>query len=88
MGHRLPQTLVPAGATWKFRDNGSNQGTAWREPAFDDSAWSNGLAQFGYGNGDEKTVVSYGGNANNKYVTTYFRKQFVVANARAWKVSP
>jgi hypothetical protein len=50
-------------------------------PTFDDSTWSNGVAQFGYGNGDEKTVVSYGGNANNKYVTTYFRKQFVVANA-------
>ncbi len=80
-GNRLPQTLVPAGATWKYRDNGSNQGTAWREPAFDDSAWSGGIAQFGYGNGDEKTVVSYGGNANNKHVTTYFRKQFVVDNA-------
>lgn len=80
-GNRLPQTLVSAGATWKYRDNGSNQGTAWREPAFDDSAWSNGIAQLGYGNGDEKTVMSFGGNANNKYVTTYFRKQFVVDNA-------
>lgn len=80
-GQRLPQTLVPAGAAWKYRDNGSNQGTAWREPAFDDSAWNNGIAQFGYGNGDEKTVVSYGGNANSKYVTTYFRKQFVLDNA-------
>ncbi|MGC3956445.1 MAG: hypothetical protein QM813_00255 [Verrucomicrobiota bacterium] len=80
-GQRLPQTIVPAGATWKYRDDGSNQGTAWREPAFDDSNWSTGIAQFGYGNGDEKTVVSYGGNANNKYVTTYFRKQFVIDNA-------
>lgn len=80
-GNRLPQTLVPAGAAWKYRDNGSDQGVTWRDPAFDDSAWSNGLAQFGYGNGDEKTVVSFGGNANNKYVTTYFRKQFVVDNA-------
>lgn len=80
-GNRLPQTIIPAGATWKYRDNGSNQGTAWREPTFDDSAWSNGIAQLGYGNGDEKTVVSFGGNANNKHVTTYFRKQFVVNNA-------
>ncbi|MEK7780458.1 MAG: hypothetical protein AAB370_03020, partial [Verrucomicrobiota bacterium] len=80
-GNRLPQSIIPAGATWKYRDNGSNQGTAWREPAFDDSAWSNGIAQLGYGNGDEKTIVSYGANANNKHVTTYFRKQFVVDNA-------
>lgn len=80
-GNRLPQTLVPAGATWKYRDNGSNQGGTWREPAFDDSAWNSGSAQFGYGDADEKTVVSYGGVANNKYVTTYFRHQFVVNNA-------
>jgi hypothetical protein len=80
-GNRLPQTLVPAGAAWKYRDTGSNQGTAWREPSFDDSAWSSGSAQFGYGDGDEKTVVSYGGVANNKHVTTYFRHQFVVNNA-------
>lgn len=79
-GQRLPQILVPAGAAWKYRDNGSNQGAVWREPIFDDSTWSTGAGQFGYGNGDEKTVVSYGGNANNKYVTTYFRKQFVVDN--------
>lgn len=80
-GNRLPQTLVPAGAAWHYRDDGSNQGTVWRLPAFDDSTWSTGIAQFGYGNGDEKTVVSYGSNANNKFVTTYFRKQFVVDNA-------
>ena len=47
-GNRLPQTLVPAGATWKYRDTGSNQGGTWREPAFDDSAWNSGSAQFGY----------------------------------------
>lgn len=80
-GDRLPQALIPAGAAWKYRDNGSDQGTAWREPTFNDSTWGSGIAQFGYGNGDEKTVVSFGSNANNKYVTTYFRKQFVVDNA-------
>lgn len=80
-GNRLPQTIVPAGASWKYRDNGSNLGTAWRGSAFDDSAWSSGGAQFGYGDGDEKTVVSYGSSSSSKYVTTYFRKQFVVDNA-------
>jgi len=80
-GNRLPHTLVPAGAAWQYRDNGSDQGAAWRESDFDDSEWAAGIAQFGYGDGDEKTVVSFGGNANNKPVTTYFRKQFVVANA-------
>ena len=73
-------TLVARGASWKYLDNGSNQNTSWTAPTFDDSAWAAGNAQLGYGDGDETTVVSFGANANNKYITTYFRKSFTVAN--------
>ncbi len=74
-----PTVLIPAGAVWKYRDTGSNQGTAWRAVAFNDAAWASGPAQLGYGDGDEATVVSYGPDPNNKHVTTYFRKSFTVA---------
>src|SRR5262245_42014383 len=67
--------LIPAGADWKDLDNGTDQGTAWRGTNFNDSAWAVGRAQFGYGDNDEVTVVSYG-SANNKYITTYFRHSF------------
>ena len=73
-------TLISAGATWKYKDDGSDQGTAWRNTAFDDSAWAGGPAELGYGDGGEATVVSYGGNSSNKYITTYFRKAFTVTN--------
>ena len=73
-------TLVARGASWKYLDNGSNQNTGWIAPAFNDSAWAAGNAQFGYGDGDEATVVSFGANASNKHITTYFRKSFTVAN--------
>ena len=53
-------TYVPMGATWKYLDNGSNQGTAWRAPAFGDAAWASGPAQLGYGDGDEATVINGG----------------------------
>ena len=53
-------TLVPTGAAWRYLDNGSDQGTAWREPGFNDASWESGNAQLGYGDGDEQTVVSYG----------------------------
>ena len=33
-------TLVPKGAVWKYLDQGSNQGTAWRETVFDDTGWA------------------------------------------------
>ncbi len=73
-------TLLATGAVWKYLDNGSDQGTAWIAPAFNDAAWSSGPSQLGYGDGDESTTIGYGGNANNKYITYYFRNSFNVAN--------
>ncbi len=77
-------TLIGRGSGWKYLDNGSNQGSGWTSPGFDDSAWADGNAQIGYGDGDETTVVGYGPDANNKYVTTYFRKSFNVADPNAF----
>jgi len=76
-------TFLPAGSVWKYLDDGSDQGTAWREVGFDDSAWQSGKAQLGYGDKDEATVVGYGPDSNNKYITTYFRRAFQVTNAEA-----
>ena len=70
--------FISDNATWKYHDLGQDLGTAWRATNYNDSAWSNGPAQLGYGENDEATVVSYGGNTTNKYPTTYFRKSFVV----------
>jgi formylglycine-generating enzyme required for sulfatase activity len=78
--------LVEPGATWKYLDNGSNQGTTWITPDFNDSTWAAGLAELGYGDNNstdqrpEVTVVSFGPNANAKYITTYFRKAFIASN--------
>ena len=77
-------TLVPTGAVWKYLDNGSDQGTAWRASGFNDSTWPSGAAQLGYGDGDEVTTVGFGPDANNKFITTYFRRAFSVTNAAAF----
>jgi hypothetical protein len=74
-------SLVRAGSVWKYLDNGSNQGTNWTARTFNDSSWASGRAQLGYGDGDEATVVSFGPDSANKYVTTYFRHTFAVTNA-------
>jgi len=71
--------LVSTGAVWKFLDNGTDQGTAWRGTNFIDSSWASGHAQLGYGDGDEATIVN-GGPTNNHYITTYFRRRFPVSN--------
>lgn len=76
-GAEMP--LIQAGAEWRYLDDGSSPGAQWRTAAFDDSAWSRGPAQLGYGDGDEQTVVSFGPNASEKFITTYFRRTFDVA---------
>jgi hypothetical protein len=81
----VAQLVVRSNSVWKFLDNGSDQGTAWRATAFDDSAWTNGPAQLGYGDGDEATVASFGPDLNNKYITTYFRHAFVLTNAASYE---
>ena len=40
-------SLVSTGAVWRFLDDGSDQGTAWRAAAFDASSWSSGAAKLG-----------------------------------------
>ncbi|MFM9963379.1 MAG: lamin tail domain-containing protein [Planctomycetaceae bacterium] len=73
-------TVIARGAEWKYLDTGSDQGTAWRANAFNDTSWSSGNAELGYGDNDEATTVSFGDDAANKYITTYFRKAFNIAD--------
>lgn len=70
---------VAAGSEWRYFDNGTDQGTAWKEPAFADAGWSYGAAKLGY-NDNAVTTLGFGPNAADKYITSYFRKQFTVAN--------
>jgi hypothetical protein len=73
------QSLINQGASWYYLDDGTNQGVIWRDPEFDHSTWSSGPAQLGYGDGDENTIVGYGPDSNDKYITTYFRHEFDIA---------
>jgi hypothetical protein len=75
-----PRVLIPSAAVWKYLDNGSDPGTAWRSAAFWDATWRFGPAQFGYGDDDQQTEISFGADKDLKHVTTYFRNQFMVEN--------
>ncbi len=77
----VARTLVPSNSVWKYLDNGTDQGAAWVASDFNDSSWASGPAQLGYGDGDEATVVGFGPDPNNRYITTYFRRSFPVENA-------
>ncbi|MBM3845470.1 MAG: lamin tail domain-containing protein, partial [Verrucomicrobia bacterium] len=62
---------------WRFRDDGSDLGTAWRGASFDDSAWGSGRGLFYLGSGPlpapGNTPLASGPN------TYYFRTAFDVA---------
>jgi cytochrome c len=71
-------TLVPTGATWNYRDDGSNQGTGWIVSGFNDGSWKSGVGKFGT-NDPANTRIEIG-PANNRWITTYFRHRFNVTN--------
>ncbi len=63
-------------ASWRYHDLGEDLGTAWVQPSYDDSGWSNGFAQLGYGEGDESTIICSTPGSARKPITTYFRRTF------------
>jgi hypothetical protein len=88
------ETLIPKGARWRYYTDAIGLGSSaitngapgwsamnWKHPSFDDTTWPDGPAQFGYGEGDESTPISFGSDANNKWVSSYYRHAFSVANA-------
>ena len=72
--------LISRGSVWRYLDTGTFPGSSWRTTGFNDASWKVGVAQLGYGDGDEATVVSFGPNSSAKYITTYFRQTFQVSN--------
>lgn len=73
-------TSISRGSTWKYLDDGTDQGTAWKDTTFDDSAWQSGPAKLGYEDG-AVTLLRQGPSgmtSSTKYITYYFRRTFTV----------
>ena len=71
--------MLAFNSTWKYLDDGSDQGTAWRAPGFNDAGWSNGLAQLGFGDNpvDEATFLRRTNSGGTTNIAFYFRKPVV-----------
>ncbi|MGC9034526.1 MAG: M36 family metallopeptidase [Verrucomicrobiia bacterium] len=76
IGGQTVLNFIVKGSIWRYLDDGSNQGSAWRGYYFDDSAWNQGYAPLGYGFNDTATILNFGPDYNNKFITYYFRSQF------------
>lgn len=75
-------SIVAAGATWKYHDRGQDLGKDWSGLDYDDSEWSSGAAELGYGDTKdghpESTQISFGPAERAKHPSTYFRHAFEV----------
>ena len=80
----MPATLVSQGSTWNYSATGIDLPANWVTAGYNDAAWPSGPAKLGYGDGDEATVIGYGPDPNNKYVTTFFRHTFQVTSAASY----
>jgi len=69
-------TVLPRGSVWKYEDSGVALAPEWKDAGYDDGTWSAGPAPLGYGDPYIVTTVSYGGDPNDKHITTYFRTTF------------
>ncbi len=84
-------TLFSFGSIWKYKDDGTNQGTVWRQVGFDDMSWASGLGQLGYGNDGEITILNACGvpvqspPCATKYIGYYFRKTINIPDASVFK---
>ena len=79
------QLLLDRASKWKYLDDGTDQGTAWKEKDFNDSEWKSGVAPLGYPAsekhgtfGNIATIIEYGSDSQNKHATSYFRTTFEV----------
>jgi hypothetical protein len=73
------EIIVPVQSAWSYLADGSDQGTGWREPDFDDSAWPTGAGPIGYGDPGLGTTLPL--PLLPRPLTLYFRHHFNLENA-------
>lgn len=82
--HAQTQVLFDYGSTWRYLDNGTNQGTTWKDVGFNDGAWTQATGIFGYSDPwitvylNACGTVAASPTCSNKYITTYFRKNVTI----------
>lgn len=76
----VPEEVLPIGSSWSYWDQGAAPASGWNTSAVDVSGWPRGPAPLGYGDGHIVTTIGYGVDANNKYITTWFRTSVELAD--------
>jgi len=78
----IDSAIIDRGDVWKYLVSSGMPSGNWMYLTYNDNNWATGNAEFGYGDGDEKTLIGYGGNSQNKNITSWFRKKFYIGNKK------
>lgn len=65
--------LIPLGAEWRYHAGAAPPGAQWKSADFEDSQWETGPAGFGYGDGDDETLLD---GMEGLYTDVYIRREF------------
>jgi hypothetical protein len=84
LGQEKDNILIARGDTWKYLESWGTPAWDWTTLSFNDGYWSTGKAELGYGDGDETTIIGYGGDSQNKMITAWFRKKFTIGDKSAF----
>ncbi len=71
------EAVVMDGTPWHYLVPTSQPNAAWNNPEFNDDSWLEGPSGFGYGDGDDATIVS-------PTPSLYLRHTFQVENLDSW----
>lgn len=67
------ETVVYDSMQWRYWVGTSNPGATWNTVSFNDAAWPVGRGGIGYGDGDDRTVIS-------PVLSVFLRKKFTLTN--------
>ena len=70
--------LIAPKSIWTYYDYMTPPKAGWQNLKFDDSAWKSGRAPFGFGVGDEATLLASGPDKGPESATVCFRREFTV----------
>jgi len=68
---------IPKNAEWSYLAGSHPKSRHWTRTGYKMGGWKKGRAGFGYGDGDDKTVLK---DMSNKYSVVYIRRDFKVDN--------
>ncbi|MBM3846071.1 MAG: hypothetical protein FJ405_07290 [Verrucomicrobia bacterium] len=92
----VTQLILSRGSTWRWLSPTGGLGRSdvivgrtnwsaanWKHPDYDDASWNQGAGEFGFGEGDEVTVIpSHSGT--NRLITSYYRRKLELGSPGRW----